>query len=66
MCVSKFLCLLLLGTPPGMELENVVIVCLLLIFFLWPHPPHMEVPGPGVELELHLRSMLQLAATPDP
>ena len=30
------------------------------IFFLWPHLPHMEVPRPGVKLEL------QLWPTPQP
>ena len=31
----------------------------LLLFFLWPHPWHMEVPGPGIEPEP------QLSLTPD-
>ena len=25
------------------------------VFFLWPHLQHMEVPGPGFESELQLR-----------
>ena len=34
--------------------------CIIIIFFfLWPHPQHMEVPGLGVESELQLRSTPQ-------
>ena len=29
-----------------------------LFFFLWPHLRHIEVPGPGVESELQLRSTM--------
>ena len=32
-------------------------VVVLFYFFLWPHMWHMEVPGPGVELELQLWPM---------
>ena len=33
----------------------------LFVFFpLWLHLQHVEVPGPGIEPELHLRTMLQL------
>ena len=36
-------------------------------WFLGPHPWHMEVPSPGVELELQLPAyMPQLKATLDP
>ena len=31
-------------------------------FFLWPHPWHMEVPGPGIGSVPQLRAV----ATPDP
>ena len=33
--------------------------CYILIFFLilWPHPQHMEVPGPGIEAKLQLQPM---------
>ena len=34
-------------------------------FFLWPYLCHMEVPGLGVKLELHLQPALQLVAVRD-
>ena len=34
-------------------------------FFLWPHLQHVKVPGLGIELELQLRLMPQLAACGD-
>ena len=33
--------------------------------FLGPHPQHMEVPRPGVELELQLQPTPEITATPD-
>ena len=36
------------------------------LYFLGPHPRHMEVPRLGVESELQLQPTPQLTATPDP
>ena len=29
-------------------------------FFFWPHPRHVEVPGPGIEPALQLQPVPQL------
>ena len=36
------------------------------IFFLWPHLQHMEVPGPGVKLDLQLPAYTTAASMLDP
>ena len=40
----------IMGTP---------IFIIIIIFFLWPHPWHMEVSGPGIESKPQLWPMLQ-------
>ena len=35
-------------------------------FFLWLHPRHMEVPGPGTEFKPQLRPMDPLTHCPGP
>ena len=41
--------------------------CKLFFFvFLWPHPQYLEVPGLGVESELHLLAYATATGTPDP
>ena len=37
-----------------------------LFFFLVPHLPHMEVPRPGVKLQLQLPAYAKAMAMPDP
>ena len=32
----------------------------LVVLFLWPHPWHVEVPGPEIESKLQLQPMPQL------
>ena len=39
---------------------------LLLLFFLWMYLWHIDVPRPGVKLELHLLAYTTAIATPDP
>ena len=34
-----------------------------LMYFLWPHPQHMEVPYPGIESETELQPTLQCSNT---
>ena len=42
-------------------------MCVLVsLFFLWPHPQHMEFPKPGVESELQLSAYTTATAIPDP
>ena len=43
-------------TSPNYLIIGIMIITplLSLIFFKWPHLQHMEVPGPGVESDLHL------------
>ena len=40
--------------------------CFFFLFFLGPHPRHMEVPRLGVELELQLLAYASAIATQDP
>ena len=40
-------------------------VCVFFLFFLGAHLQHMEVPRPGVKLELHLQACTTAMAMPD-
>ena len=81
LCLLGHLTLLSLCNIP-LCLSLVIVFAFFFFFFLQPHLWHMEVPGLGVELELHtaglchthsntrsklhLKTMPQLVAMPDP
>ena len=45
---------------------NIIIIIIIIICFLGPHPWHMEVPRLGVESELQLPAYTTASATSDP
>ena len=50
--------------PPHLPLQSFFSV--VIVGFLGPHPPYMEVPRLGVESELPLPAYATATATPDP